>query len=356
MVHVAPRRTEEHVESPVRTRSGVLSWVRANKPALALLLLAPSIPELLTGSTSVTPLFLDPVGFVISFGLDVVLYGFGALLIREFSVAYRKGWGSILLLGAAYGIAEEGFAVHTFFQPSGNPVQALGSYGHLYGVNWLWALVLTVFHATYSIALPILLTYLWFPDAKGSRWLSRRTVAILSVVYGTEVVGFGFLVGHGPSPAALGFFVLVVLGLISLAVSLPRYALAPRPGPCRLRRGALWLLGAGEFAAYVVVLVCSITRVIPAVGAALFFVLANIGILLILHWFVGTENLERSEFRFAVGMLSALFAWDVLVTFLGQPAILGVAAIFAYLLYRLDKTLETRAQGPSPTVPKGVLG
>ncbi len=102
-------------------------------PVFALLLLAPSIPELLTGSTPVSRLVTDPVGFAVSFALDVGLYGTGALLIREVCVAYRRGWASILLLGGAYGIAEEGFAVHTFFQRSGAPVGLLGSYGHAFG-------------------------------------------------------------------------------------------------------------------------------------------------------------------------------------------------------------------------------
>jgi hypothetical protein len=332
----------------------VREYFRRNFPAYALLLLAPAIPELLTGSTPVSELFYNWPGFVVGFLLDVALYGTGALLIREFAVAYRKGWASILLLGAAYGIAEEGFEVHTFFQPSGSPVGALGSYGHLAGVNWLWALVLTVFHSTYSIALPILLTRLWFPEVKDERWLGRRTIAVLSVIFVTEVVGFGFLVGHGPTHAALLFFVAVVAVLVGLALWVPRDLLRPRPGPCRIGRTPLVLLGAVEFLAYVLVLVFSNGRTIPAVGMAVFFVLANLAVLAVLLRRVGTEGLDRSEFRFAVGMLCALFAWDVLIEFILVPGILVVTAIFVYLLYRLDRTLARRSEFSS--VPPGATG
>ena len=326
--------------------------IRPRLPVLALILLAPAIPELLTGSTSVTQIVTNPVGFAIGFPLDIALYGAGALLIREFAAAYRKGWASILLLGAAYGIAEEGFEVHTFFEPSGSPVGALGSYGHLYGVNWLWALALTVFHATYSIALPILLTRLWFPEVAEARWLDPGAIAALAGLFGAEVVGFGgFVVGHGPSLGALLFFVALVALLVGLAVRAPRDLLSPRPGPRRIGRMSLVLLGTVEFAVYFLLLVLAPTRAVPAVVAGLVFVAANAGVLLVLLARVGTEDIERSEFLFAEGMLIALFVWDVLLEFILVPGILVVTAIFIYLLYRLDRTLKRRSR---PTrVPSG---
>jgi len=336
--------------APQRPR--FLDWIRRNQPALALLLLAPSIPELLTGSTPISELIFYPFGFLVGFGLDIVLYGSGALLIREFSVFFRKGWASILLLGAAYGIAEEGFEVHTFFQPSGAPVGALGSYGHLFGVNWMWALSLTIFHATYSIALPILLVRLWFPEAKDQRWLSRGTTTLLSVLYAVEVVGFGaFVVRHGPSPAALAFFLGVVIVLIGLAFWAPRDLLWPREGPLRLGSRTLGFLGATEFLVYFGVLLAGSTRAVPAVVMALLVVLFNGTVVLILLRFVGRNNLERTEFVFAVGMLSILFVWDVLIEFIAVPGILAVTALFVYLLIRLDRSLKTR-QAPV-NVPLG---
>ncbi|HEY1197643.1 MAG TPA: hypothetical protein VGG32_02810 [Thermoplasmata archaeon] len=338
----------------MRARFRLRARVRRNLPAITLLLLAPSIPELLTGSTPISELFFNPIGFVVGFLLDIALYGTGALLIREFAVAYQKGWASILFLGAAYGIAEEGFEVHTFFLPSGPPVDALGSYGHLYGVNWLWALALTVFHATYSIALPILFTYLWFPQAKNARWLSRRMIVTLACIFAGEVGIFGSLVGHGPSPAALAFFIAVVALLVALAVRAPRYLLRVPPGPRKVGRNTLVLLGTVEFVAYCLVLVFSGTWAIPAAGAALFLVLANAATLfLILRW-VGAVDLERSEFYFAVGMLAALFVWDVLLEFIAVPGILAVTAVFIYLLFRLNRTLNARSAASQ--VPAGALG
>ena len=328
--------------------------IRPRLPVLALLLLAPSIPELLTGSTPVSNIVWNPAGFLVGFPLDIALYGAGALLIREFAVAYHKGWGSILLLGAAYGVAEEGFEIHTFFQPSGSPVDALGSYGHLFGVDWLWALGLMLFHATYSIALPILLTQLWFPGVKDARWLDRGAIEFLATLFVLEVVGFGFVVGHGPSLPVLAFFVAVVVALMALAAWLPENALRPRPGPRRIGPYALAALGSVEYGVWVTVLAISNSQAIPAVGAGLLLVLANAGVLVLLLRRVGTIDFERSEFLFAVGMLSALFVWDILIEFVLVPGILGVTAVFVYLLYRLDRTLKRRSL--PATVSAGTWG
>jgi hypothetical protein len=325
--------------------------IRPRLPVLALLLLAPGIPELLTGSTPITRLVTDPIGFAVSFLLDVGLYGTGALLIREFAVYYHKGWASILLLGAAYGIAEEGFAVHTFFQTTGSPVNALGSYGHAFGVNWVWALGLTIFHATYSIALPILLTQLWFPAAKDVRWLDRGSIVLVALVYFFEVGVFARLVGHGPSLPALAFFLGVVAVLLYLAVRVPRDLLSVRPGPRRIGRWGLALAGTLEFDAWAGVLVLSNTAV-PAFVTAVVVLAANAGALSIILRRVGAVDLDRSKFYFATGMLGVLFVWDIFVEF-AVPGILAVSVLFIYLLYRLHRTLVRRLP---PVIPAGVHG
>ncbi len=320
---------------------------------LALLLFAPSIPELLTGSTPISNLFFDPIQFAISFSLDVGLYGTGALLIREFVVYYRKGWGSTLLLGAAYGIAEEGFAVHTFFQPSGSPVGLLGSYGHAFGVNWLWALGLTIFHATYSIALPILLTQLWFPAVKDQRWLDRGSVGLVAAVYLAEVIVFSLLVGHGPSPYSLALFLAVCAGLIAVAYRVPRDLLTLRPGPSTLGWVGTMLSGALGFLAWALVLILASIGRVPAAGTAALLVAIDLGALALVLRRIGTAQLEWSEFYFATGMLGALFLWDIPVEF-SVPGVLLVAALFAYLQYRLRNAI--RARLGAPAAPPGTAG
>lgn len=84
--------------------------LRSHKAIFSLLILSPGIAELLSSSS-------PPIEFfnLFSFIYLVSFYGSGALLIREFRVRRRLGYSSILFLGMAYGVLEEGVAVKSFF-------------------------------------------------------------------------------------------------------------------------------------------------------------------------------------------------------------------------------------------------
>ena len=106
-------RSEERVgQSPsdVPPRAPDASRRQRWLPPVTLFLLAPIVAELLAGTMPVWQvgnlLFLLP------------LYGSGALLIRELVRRRGRGWTSILLLGAAFGIVEEGIASHALFSPN----------------------------------------------------------------------------------------------------------------------------------------------------------------------------------------------------------------------------------------------
>src|SRR5262245_38729072 len=73
-------------------------------PAFVLVGMAFLVAELLPGSAPITQPLLWP--------FLLLIYGPGALLIRESVRRLDRGWASILLLGAAYGIVEEGLALH----------------------------------------------------------------------------------------------------------------------------------------------------------------------------------------------------------------------------------------------------
>ncbi len=104
------------------------------KPVLTLLVLSPAIGELLSGSSP--PLqFFNPLFFMLLVGL----YGCGALLVRETVALHRLNAAGLLLLGAAYGIVEEGLMCKSFFNPHWTDTGFLSVYGRAGGVNWVWA-------------------------------------------------------------------------------------------------------------------------------------------------------------------------------------------------------------------------
>lgn len=165
----------------------VVNFLRSH-PKLCLFLLTPGIVEYLLGSSPLYLLVVSPYAFVIQLALNAGLYLPGALLIREAMIRWKKGWGSVLLLGAAYGILEEGLAFNTLFNPKSAVVGAFGSYGHWLGVNWVWTAEVIPIHMVFSIALPILLLGLALPETQGRSLLtSRRSLAFAFSILTLEV-------------------------------------------------------------------------------------------------------------------------------------------------------------------------
>jgi hypothetical protein len=84
------------------------------------------------------------------------------------------GWRGLLLLGAAYGIYEEGLMVRSFFDPNWMDLGALGTYGRVAGVNWVWTEHLIIFHAVISIAASIVFVEILYPDRRAESWIGTR--------------------------------------------------------------------------------------------------------------------------------------------------------------------------------------
>lgn len=99
-------------------------------PAIVLFFLAPAIGELLSGSAPPAE-FFNPIGLL----LLSSLYGSGALLARELKLIWKKGYVSLFILGAAYGVIEEGLMVKSFFDPGWMDLGVLGVYGRWLEVN-----------------------------------------------------------------------------------------------------------------------------------------------------------------------------------------------------------------------------
>lgn len=186
---------------------------RGISPAVVLFFLSPMTAELLSGSSPPSE-FFRPFSLLL-LGL---LYGSGAILIRELVLRWRKGWPSVFVLGAAYGILEEGLMVKSFFDPQWMDLGPLSVYGRWGGVNWVWSLGLTLFHAVWSISIPILLVTLLFPNRAKEPWIGRRMFRVLAVLLLLDVVfGFLALTTYRPPvvPYLLAILAIVVLYLTS---------------------------------------------------------------------------------------------------------------------------------------------
>ena len=200
---------------------GMLSILRRH-PVVCLLLLSPGIPEYLSGSSPFSSLVLNPAMFAFQVIANLGLYGPGVLLVREAKVRWERGWGTVLLLGAAYGILEEGVALSTLFNPVAAPVGQLGAYGHWLGVNWIWLAGILPVHMIYSISIPILLLGLALPETNGRRFLGGRKLAIAVLILALDVAALFVLIVMGVK-FWLGWPILVgSLGAIAFLVIMAR--------------------------------------------------------------------------------------------------------------------------------------
>jgi hypothetical protein len=269
-------------------------------PALTLYVIAPAIGELLSGSA-------PPIEFFSPFGLLVLpaLYGSGAILVRELALRWDKRWPSILTLGVAYGIVEEGLMVKSFFDPGWPDLGLLGTYDRLAGVNWVWSVALCLYHATISIAIPILLIEMLYPNRRDEHWVRKRGFIALSILL-VLVVIFGFLALTPYRPPLLPYLGAIAATwlLYRLAKRLPHQWGVPGELPERAR---LWLALIGFCG---VLFFFLITYGLPSSGAPVLltlFALVGLGYGLwrSIRWASGDGAWDdRARFSLAAGALS----------------------------------------------------
>ncbi|MCB2223661.1 MAG: hypothetical protein KQH83_05740 [Actinobacteria bacterium] len=205
-----------------------------HSPVAFVFLVAPALGELLSSSS--------PLPWFLAGWLPLAtLYGCGALLIREASVRWGTGWTAIVLLGMAYGIYEEGLVVRSFFDPAWGDLGALAVYGRAAGVNWLWAELLTLFHAAVPVAATLVLAEVAFPAAKGRPWLGRR-----GLLWCAAGVGVWLPIGTVGLMDAAGVHLAAAAAAVAVLVLASRRARSPLLAPRAVRvPRPRWFFGAG---------------------------------------------------------------------------------------------------------------
>ena len=177
---------------------------------ILLLLLPPMLGELLSGSLPPVPFFTGGIIFL------VLLYGCGTVLIREAKARWNLHW-SVIFLAVAYSILEEGTMVQSFFNIGHVDLGVLSGYGMYLGVQWPWSIALTVYHATVSTLIPIVIVEYLYPEYKNVPLLKKRgTVACLSGF--VFIIVFFLAVSLKELPAYQGYHFNVLLNIVTLAV------------------------------------------------------------------------------------------------------------------------------------------
>lgn len=153
--------------------------------AVCLAVASPMIAELLSSSTPPLQFFVWWV-----FALFVCLYGISCLLIRELTVRWGTGWTGIIVLGAAFGILDEGILTRAFFDPAWPSLGPLAGHGRWFGINVIWTIDAILFHSLVGMAVPIQLIHVLFPRSAGQPWLKRWQLWTLATLLGLTVLVF----------------------------------------------------------------------------------------------------------------------------------------------------------------------
>ena len=304
---------------PTSFFSRILGFLRSH-PILCLFFLTPGIIEYVSGSSPIANLVFSPPAFFTGLLINSALYLPGALLIREAAIRWKKGWASVLLLGAAYGVLEEGIALGTLFNT--NPPVPTPGYWH--GVNWVYAAFVVPYHAVFSIALPLLLLELALPSMKGRSLLnSRRAIAGTFAVLGTDVYLNLLIVAHVDhfwmGWTALIASIVIIAALVALAYKVPTDFMRPKNENPTAKPLAVGVFGALVFVSLALVL--EFGNSIPSSVDLFIVVVIQFLFLVYISRAIGKGNNEKQLIALSFAIILPFLA-DGLVSQIELPLVL----------------------------------
>ncbi|WP_020500307.1 hypothetical protein [Sciscionella marina] len=212
--------------------------LRRLAPAAGLFLLAPLVGEFLLGN-----LPIDKLGVLPIFAL---LYGAGALLIRETVRRTGRGWPAIVLLAAAYALLEEGPVDQLLWNPSyGGRQHTLAGDAYLpaLGTNLSVVQAVLSLHTIWSISVPIALVETFVPTRRTAPWLGRIGLTVTGVLFALGVAAaYSESQRTGQFHATPGQYAGALVVIVALVVL--GFAVPYRPHPIDRTAPSPWLVGA----------------------------------------------------------------------------------------------------------------
>ncbi len=311
--------------------SGVMGYLRAH-PIVLLLLLTPGIPEYLSTSSPLSNIILNPVFFPIQLALNLGLYGPGVLLIREALLRWRKGWATLVLLGAAYAIFEEGFALRTMFTSStAQPVGDLAVYGRWMGINWVWSAGLLIVHIVFSISLPIMLFGLTFPDLKSRSLISSRQIAALLFILLVDALILQRVVRYMPGAGIDFLTITVMISFVLIARKVPLKILSAEKFQPRRSPRFFAILGFIVLPFEILIGAIGNGAKFPPAGTIALETLIALFLIFILLRSLGTIENQRQKLALAIGLITSIALFGLLASLTFPIVILADLWIALYL-------------------------
>jgi hypothetical protein len=283
------------------------------------------VVEFLSGNTTFA-VFRDPPSLV----MMVAEYGSGAILSRELARRWQKGFASILVLGAVYGMFNEGVGTGGFFDPHFYALAGSGleNYGRWGGVNVIWALEITVFHAVFSIAVPITIVNALFPAFADERLLLGNKSLITFFILLVSITGLQRVILSRVQPAVnpYAFIVMILLMMVlTLAARLsPSFdSIATRRTPKDMTLTILALIGSFAWLAV-------IPRILSFIHLPILDVMTVFCVLFLFsRWLLGLADVSnRQRVALAAGAEGPLLG-HAIASAIFVPALITVALLVA---------------------------
>lgn len=203
----------------------MINRLKNPSPAMTLLLLGPIFGELLSGHQSLFQ-FINPLSFVLS----ALPYGCGAIICRELTVRWGKGWVSLVLLGLAYGLYEEALVARSVWDPDWAELGSLRGYTYWKGVTWTFFEVLLHFHLTISILCSVVMAEILFPAQRRDSWVTNRQLGWCFVGLALWMPVLVLINPFMPTIPALAFSIGGIAVLVAAARFVPAQVFPARPG------------------------------------------------------------------------------------------------------------------------------
>jgi hypothetical protein len=237
--------------------------MRRLSPVFALFFLAPLVAEFFLGDFPVVEIFLLPV--------FALMYGGGALLIREIVRRTGRGWPAMLVLALAFGLLEEGLITQSLFNPDYLDAHLL-DHGYIGALHTAlpWLFYVLALHTFWSISVPVEIVEESTPSRRATPWLGWKgltVVAVLFVVGLVAVYNANLQLNHNFKDSAgeiVGTLIGVVV-LVVVALLIPRPRRAAKEGP--VPNG--WVAGATAVAGGLIYKAGLILPLVPGIIAFL---------------------------------------------------------------------------------------
>ena len=112
--------------------------------------------------------------------------------------------------------------VKSFFDPGWPDLGVLGVFGRWMEINWVWAEMLIVYHAVFSIVIPVLLVELAYPSQRRERWVGGRGLGGFAILLaGVVFLGYFAMTPHRPPLPQYFSAVTLAIFFIFLAWKVP---------------------------------------------------------------------------------------------------------------------------------------